>query len=79
MPNHLHHVADVPEVESSIHAQVAQLKLLVQRLWHRIEGHANPLLQSNNNSQQNKHEPTTEGTGSSSRGTDTHAPLLVSI
>jgi hypothetical protein len=44
-------------------AQVAQLTLLVQKLWHSIEGHANQL-SSNSNFQHNIPEPPNEGNGS---------------
>jgi hypothetical protein len=76
LPYHdLYHVVDVPEVESSIFAHVAQFTLLAHQLWHRTQGQANQD-QTNINVHQSIPEPTTEGTGLV--GIDTDAPLIFS-
>jgi hypothetical protein len=41
LPDHLHQIVDVPDVESSIPAQVAYLTLLVQQLLQRSQDNNN--------------------------------------
>jgi hypothetical protein len=73
--DHLYPVVDVPEVEFSVFAQEAQSTLLVQQLWHCIEGQANQT-QFNINFLRNIHEPT--NVGSDSDGIDTDTPMSFS-
>jgi hypothetical protein len=72
---HLHPIVDVPKVESSFFAQVAQTTLSVQQLWHRIEGQANQT-HLGNISPQDTLEPTNASSGSV--GIDTDTPVSFS-
>jgi hypothetical protein len=44
LPSDLCYDVDVPEVESSVYTQVAQLTLFDHQLWHRIEGLVVPFI-----------------------------------
>jgi hypothetical protein len=44
LPSDSYHDVDVPEVESSVYTQVAQLTLFVHQLWHRTEGLVLPFI-----------------------------------
>jgi hypothetical protein len=76
--DHLYDVVDGPEVVSSVVAQVAQLALLLQKSWHRIEGHATKL-KSNKNFEHSFLEPSTEGKDSCGIDTDTPLSLAAAL